>query len=232
MVLGFTSGMYLGQENYRARLKYFKQLGCNALEIHVDPRLDALEFKDEILEFDYVSIHTPVKNIYYDDSVETKIILDKIDNWTKNLNIKLVVVHPDLIKNPEILKDKHWPLALENMDWRKQDGKYVDHLERWFSIFPQAKMVLDLNHILTNDTSLKLADQFYEKFSDRISQIHLSGFIDEVKIHEPITTSGCTHLTQLIKNKNLPVIMEVDTANLDPKILESEFEFVRTQITH
>ncbi len=234
MTLGFVSGKM--DETFLPRLVFFKSLGCNALELHPNlDRLKNIELSAEtiraILSFDYISLHAPAGNFVYDTSPESARILSKIDQWVTNLSLRLVVVHPDRVHDNKVLQNRNWPLALENMDRRKNDGQTVAQMKTWLDKFPQASMVLDINHAFTLDKSMQLASDLYANFSSRIREIHFSGYTDEEQIHEPITISHCEYLLKYIPDKTLPIIIEIFVNNLSDEVLRKEFETIRDYLS-
>ncbi len=210
MVLGFTSGRI-------SNLKYYLRVGCTAIELNVGT-IEGLEKLNTL--FDYVSIHAPTGPFDY----------LQLDALVKIVKPKVVVLHPDNIINPRLVNELGWPLALENMDWRKSTGKTVEQLEKWFDIFPQAKMVLDLNHVFTNTADMSLASSLWQKFSDRVAHFHLSGFSGENKPHDFLFKTGQDKIIAALPVKYLPIILEPDISDLSPENIQREYQYVTDKI--
>lgn len=211
MILGYTSGRFTDKEVFLDRLRFFKKIGCNALEIHLKLGDFGIfscieEVGQEASDFDYVTIHAPAEPGWLSDSAPAKDTIAQMDKLRQATGAQVMVVHPDVIVEPEILHRLDWPLAIENMDWRKSDGRWVDQLSRWFEIYPEAAMVLDLNHVYTNDRSMQLGRDLWQNFSGRIKHLHLSSFVDKGAIHEPFTKSNCGIILESVPTTKLPEI--------------------------
>jgi hypothetical protein len=232
MILGFTAGRYKNEKYFLRKLDFFLKIGCNALELHplVECPTDfnlSKKVINYLHSFPYVSLHAPARNFQYDNSPSAKNVYSVIDDWINKLNIKTVVIHPDKITYPEILLSKAWPYALENMDSTKKDGRTIDQISKWFERISNANMVLDLNHIFTNDETMNITEKFTGKFKDKITEIHISGYLNTEMNHEPLTLSDCQHLRNYIFDKTLPVIMEVSVDNLPKPLLQKEFYYLK-----
>ena len=113
------------------------------------------------------------------------------------------------------------PIAIENSDWRKAFGKTVEDLERIFEL-TDFDFVLDVNHCFTNDRSMDLARVMIEKFSDRLREIHLSGF---TKYHEPISVTRQYEILEAVLAGDVPIIIE--SVCEDEWQAREEYAFVR-----
>ena len=183
------------------------------------------EVNNLIKSFKYISIHMPViKNnlfiSYPDLSIETEI--SSIDEIIDAISPHTILFHPDLINDFEWVRSKYGSrLAFENMDSRKNFGKTVEDMINVFEMCPDAKFVLDVNHIYTNDKTMKLANDFYLAFKDRLTHYHLSGyggFHDALcKTHEDIILKG-------IESFDYPIIHEGNLLQMN--ILKEEFEYI------
>lgn len=236
MIIGFTSGRYKNETYFISKLNKLLSIGCNAIELH--PKMNSLDDFDlseksvNLLnnKFDYVSLHAPARNFKINNSISSKEIFKKIDELIKKVSIKNVIIHPDIIEDFNILKDKDWPISLENMDCRKKDGRYVRELEIVFNKVPSANLVLDLNHCYTNDMEMKLADEILNKFSSRIVEYHISAYVGEDKLHQPFSTSNCDIILSKVSNKNTPLIIEVITDVLSNEELTRELSYIKAKL--
>ena len=130
-------------------------------------------------KFKYKSIHMPVLNhgnfISYPDSIidNELTIIDKI---IEEIDPNTVLFHPDQMVDFKWVREKYGNrLAFENIDARKMFGKTVDEMAKVFELCPNAKFVLDVNHVYTNDKTMILASDLYLAFKDRLTHYHLSG---------------------------------------------------------
>ncbi len=156
----------------------------------------------DLESFSYVSFHAP--KITYGDNDETKEIFTEIDRIHTKRKLDLVVVHPDTVEDFSVFKNVSWPVGFENMDNRKDTFKHGDEFKKLKDIFPNLKMILDINHIYTNDETMELLKTF-EEYNDNIVQIHLSGFS---ALHDPLFQTKQSFLIDAIKQYAVPVIIE------------------------
>lgn len=220
MLLGFSTGcLYKTHERVsKETFSSLRAIGCNALEVscsdeqELEKMLTEIEVSD-LVGFEYVSLHAPIIT-----SLKTLELLEKVQH---KFNFKKIVIHPDEIENWEVLKKFNLPLAIENMDWRKEFGKYVDSMQAIFEKI-DAPMVLDLNHCYTNDPSMLLAKEMADIFGGRIEEIHISGF---EQFHEPLFKTQQVEILQAIPDKRLPIIIESGCETIEEA--KMEFEYVK-----
>ncbi|MBU1037121.1 hypothetical protein KKF32_03730 [Patescibacteria group bacterium] len=203
--------------------KIFRKINCRAVEIHCPAsELSSLERIDpaDLQGFTHVSLHLPSRGIIYDNNSKTKRILELIQRTKEKLNFKWVIVHPHKVKNWNIFKNCSFTVAVENMDYKRNFGKNVEDLKKIFkNTF--LKFILDINHCFTNDRSLKLVDDLYKNFKDKLCEIHVSGFI---KNHEPLHLTKQKKILQAIPDCTCPIIIESVCLNEDQ--LKKEFTYI------
>lgn len=233
MLIGFSSGRYRNEEYFLEKLQKLINIGTNAIEIH--PRIDSpsdfdltkkcIDFINK--NFEYISFHAPASDFVFDNSSVSRRIYKKIDKLVRELEIKNVIIHPDIVKDFNIINNKKWPISFENMDARKKDGRFVNELVRYFKEIPSANLVLDVNHCFTNDHTMDLADSITNKFNSKIVQYHISAYSGAEKIHEPFFISKCDFFLSKIKNKEIPMIIEVFTDSLNNEQLQKEVAYIK-----
>ncbi len=158
----------------------------------------------ETLEgFDYVSVHAPA--FPYAKDAPSQEIFDKITRLQRIRSLDLVVFHPDTIKDLSVFENLPFKVGFENMDNRKSVYKTLDDMLRLLSLNKGWTMVLDINHIYTNDPTLKLAEKFFQRFRNKISQIHLSGYVQG---HDPLFITRQRALVAAIQDFSVPIIIE------------------------
>lgn len=228
MILGFSTGCLhethdpLSPETFDV----FRKIGANAIEINVHymdmaPALLNLEQKD-FVGFRWVSIHAPSFDRFDTNSViKFRQTLDIFEQFCQKVKVNSIVFHPDQIGEWAIFENYTFPVLIENMDWRKEVGKYVDSMKEIFEK-ADAPMVLDINHCMTNDPTLNLAREMVENFRDRIFEIHVSGF---EQYHEPLFQTQQIEILEAIPDKELPVIIESECDTVEDA--KKEFEYVR-----
>lgn len=221
MLIGFST-VSLSKTHKRVSaetFEFFRLLGCNAIEVMCAGDEDLEKLVGEIVpndlrDFEYMALHAPA--IY---EAKTLKLLKKAQDI---FGFKTIVIHPDEVENWEMLKRFSLPFAIENMDWRREIGKYTESMEEIFKKHDMP-MVLDLNHCFTNDPSMKLAEEMREKFAEKIKEIHLSGFEQE---HEPLFKTKQKEILNAIYDENLPIVIESECETVEDA--GKEFEYVRS----
>ena len=177
IIIGFTLGVvkHFMEPMSNETLQMFLDAGANALEISFI-KLERLE-KIPLLEinlikkFKHVSIHLP--KIEYRNDKATKDILEKISGFATKINAVVLVLHPDLVKEWQVIEDLGLPIGIENMNASKETGKTVEQLTRIFKSH-DLKFVLDTNHVYSVDSSMKLNGDMINAFSHRLVEVHAS----------------------------------------------------------
>lgn len=236
MLLGFTTGKPT-HLSLVEKVNCFRELGCNAIELSI---LDVNRFEifEESLSdlhldnFLFRSVHAPcfcldagvkIKTIYKNDS-QTLDILNKVSWMVKNFQADLVVIHPDLVEDWSVFEQFDLPVAVENMDWKKDRYKTLGDFKILFETI-DAKMVLDVNHSFTNDPTAELAVEMFANFGERIKEIHLSGFD---KYHEPLHTTKQVEIVKSMPKKDVPIIIESTCQTVEE--YKKEYQYVVGEI--
>ncbi len=222
--LGFSTGVFYKQKlTLRERIAIIRSIGCHAIELGCvkmetfdSGEIEALNSFD-LTGFNYVSLHAPTFNY---GGPGTERILEKVARLHANLSFTVVIVHPDTITNIDVFKNCGFPVALENMDNRKTSCQTPDELLALLSKNDDLSFVLDVNHVYSNDKSMKLADEFYERLGDRISEIHLSGYAG---YHEPLYETQQTEILEHVRTVNTPIIVE---GILTPETIAKEQKYI------
>ncbi|EKE18876.1 MAG: xylose isomerase protein [uncultured bacterium] len=228
MILGFATGdLYKTHDRLAPEtFDLFRKMGCNAIELTIAemdeaPRLLELDQKD-FAGFRWISIHAPSFDRFDTNSVvKFRQTLEIFEQFCQKVKVNSIVFHPDQIGEWAIFENYTFPVLIENMDWRKEVGKYVDSMKEIFEK-ADAPMVLDLNHCYTNDPTMNLAKEMVENFKDRIFEIHLSGF---EKGHDPLFLTQQMEILEAIPDKEMPIIIESECDSIEDA--KKEFEFVR-----
>lgn len=228
--LGFSTGVLHKTHRTKEALKAMRDLGYNTVELgFVKLNRIAEGWLNEISKadlegFEYVSFHAPKFN--YGKNKGTYELFDKIRRIDNMRKLNTVVFHPDTIKDFGVFEKAGFNIALENMDDRKESHQKTEDFDEIFSQDNNYKLVLDVNHIYSNDPSMELAKDFYTKFKDRISQIHLSGYTG---YHDPIFQTKQEEIIRAVQNFNIPIIIE---SVLESKDLEKERNYILNAISN
>lgn len=228
MKLGFSTGSLHKHFSAKEALRFFQNLGHDTVEIGLvkmarvtDGWADEIEIED-LKGFQYISLHAPV--IDYGDNDETKLVFEKIERINKLRKLDAVVIHPNTVKDFSVFHGLQFPIALENMDNRKDSYVTPEEFEKLLKDNPNWKFVLDVNHVYTHDKSMGLAKEFYSTFGNRIEEIHLSGYEG---YHEPLFRTKQLEILSAIQNFDTPIIIE---AVMEPEEIEKERNYVIEQI--
>jgi hypothetical protein len=232
--IGFSTGcLYriFDKVNSKEAIDSITLTNSNCIELLVRDfeQIDSLlEIDPEWLDsFSHISIHAPVK-CEYDDNNQTREALEKLSIVQQKLNARLVVLHPDLVRDWSLIKEySTLPFAIENMDDRKSCYKEPEELKKHIEGY-DLKFLLDLQHIYVNDSSFKLCEKFLDMYLDDLEEIHVSSY-DERFIHyllhkkeQDVILEG---LKGVIRKKNMPVIIE-GSVNRKSE-LQVELDYIR-----
>jgi hypothetical protein len=131
------------------------------------------------LPFRYISIHGPSKNLRGD---EEKLVAELAD---LGRYANAIVMHPDTIEDPTTYRSLGHKLLLENMDDRKQTGKYQHELAPLFEELPDAGFCFDVPHAWSVDKSMRVAGELLDSFGSRLRHVHLSSLSHDLH-HVPL----------------------------------------------
>lgn len=132
------------------------------------------------LPFRYLSIHGPSKGRTLPEPALTA-RLEQLSALADG-----IVMHPDTIQDPAPYRTLGRKLVLENMDARKEDGRSVDELARWFAELPQAGFCFDIAHSWSIDETMSAGVDLLDAFRSRLRHLHVSSLSPELH-HQPLT---------------------------------------------
>lgn len=201
-----------------------KALGNGAIELGCvrKQRMFALldlDAEDIRSHFSHLSLHAPTDLKYRADE-ETKQILKLIETAHRRFQFDLVVFHPESVEDWSVFDNLSFPIGVENADWRKDFGRTVEDMAKVFER-NDFGFVLDVNHCFSNDRTMELARVFASQFSDRLREVHLSGF---TAYHEPISVTGQEEIMRSVPAGNCPIIIE--SVCLDENQVRQELSYV------
>lgn len=233
LTVGFTTGFlydsslsleHQNQNISKGVIEKCLKFGANAIELNCiggfyDSSLCDLSHIDpiDLKKFKHVSIHAPCRNALFANDKKTQEVLKILKREARRLNADLIVFHPDTINDWKIFKNFEVPVAIENMDNRKKSFKAVEDLKKVFEFMPWCKFVLDLNHCMTNDPSMKLAYDFINAFADKIEEIHISGYSG---YHYPLHKTGQLKILDAVYDSSIPMIIESCCDSLEDAQME------------
>ncbi|MBD3362288.1 hypothetical protein GF362_01055 [Candidatus Dojkabacteria bacterium] len=237
MITGFSTGTFHKNPNVKNKnsneiLNLFLKHSFQAVEICCLDCKELFEINtlnNSLLKrFSYKSLHAPALDFVYEDNKTTLSILNKVRDLHCKYDFNLIVFHPDRIKNISILNSYNdLPIAFENMNSRKKTGKTFSQLQKTFSN-NNYRMVLDLQHAYSNDTSMKLASDLYKQFKPRIAEIHISGQTHIPGQHTPLFKSKQVKIIKSIPNLKIPIIIESPVNNRIQ--IQKEYNYITENI--
>jgi len=207
-----------------------KKSGATIIEIQAGSleRLKKLgELDADIFSsFKRASLHLPgALPFRYGKNSKTVELLDRINAEQEKFHFNAIILHPDAVDDWDIFKKYDLPILVENMDNRKHFGKTTSDLQKVFSRF-DTKICLDVNHIFTNDKSMRLTQDFIQTFFGRISEIHISGY---KTLHDPLFKTRQNFIVDSIKGLDVPVIIE--SAFDDEREITKEFFYIKNRLS-
>lgn len=204
LILGVsTGGPYRQQRSLQKVLKAVAHAGYNAVELSRAVFEIPMLHAEDLSPFSYVSLHAPV--LPYGKNAATEKAFRVIETLYAVRPLDCVVFHPDSVEDFSVFRDTLFPVAFENMDWRKASHRDVRDMQQVMNHDSRFRFVFDVNHAYTNDTTLALGRKFYDALTSRLAQIHLSGF---TTIHDPLFQTQQDFLIDLIQNFSVPIILE------------------------
>lgn len=156
------------------------------------------------LPFRYVSVHGPSK--------ERRMLEDELVSRLAGLPafVDAIVLHPDQMENPAHYEALGGRLLIENMDSRKEAGKYADELERLFEQLPAAGFCFDVAHAWTVDPTMGLGRDLLDRFADRLKHVHLSSISENLE-HVPLSEEQEELFMPLLSRcRDVPWILEAE----------------------
>lgn len=121
----------------------------------------------DLTGFDYVSFHAPSRLQTLDEVTVFDLLLRLPESWP-------IVVHPEVIRTPDLWRTLGERLCIENMDNRKTTGRTLEELREVFATFPHATFCLDVGHVRQIDPTMVTAILMLQEFGGRLRQLHVS----------------------------------------------------------
>jgi hypothetical protein len=144
-------------------------------EPELEPLVDYLAEMPS-LPFRYLSVHAPTKHRTLSEREYVEVLAGL------PAFVDAIVVHPDQIEDPALYRRLGARLVIENMDARKDSGRFGDELEALFAELPEAGFCFDIAHAWTVDPEMEVGTDLLDRFAGRLRHVHLSS-IDEHERH-------------------------------------------------
>jgi hypothetical protein len=154
------------------------------------------------LPFRYLSVHAPVKHRRMGEG-ELVARLAELPP-----SVDAIVVHPDVMDEPERYRRLGAALVIENMDTRKARGRTTGELEPLFAALPEAGFCFDVAHAAAVDPSMREARRLLDRFGGRLRHLHVSS-LDEDCGHQPLTDADEAAGAPVLRRcRDVPWILE------------------------
>lgn len=208
----------------------FLNMSCNAIELSCLDKDAIIELNDIsrnlLNQFKFKSLHAPGLGFEYKNNKQTRAVLDQLKKFHQIYNFDSISFHPDLIRHQDVFNDyKDTPITLENMDCRKDTGRTVEQMKKFFED-NNFKFLLDIQHCYVNDNSLDLVNDMYNNFKDRLIEYHISGTKD--KKHNLLYKQNQNKIIEAVFNIDIPIIIESPVESIDQ--LEFELKYILANI--
>lgn len=205
--IGF-SVIYSPEQNTQFYEELFSDMleaGCDAIELHTPHHntIDDARLLDLISHFGYRAIHTSDLH----NPVQDEKILGHYQDLAHRIGASAITIHPHTMKKWSWIADYFGERAsFENMDRFKPFGQSPEDMLRVKSEYPTARWTFDLNHVLTNDTSLSRVPDFYAQLGAP-GHYHISGFQDASLPHTTLHTTRQNEVIRAVATDH-PIIIE------------------------
>jgi hypothetical protein len=218
--IGFSTGA-LTKGDYRRGIDLqtpkanLRAIELSALRDYELAALTADSRNLDLAHFRYVSFHAPSKL----SSLDEKTVFDRLKALPHDWPI---IVHPELIRTPELWRSLGRRLCLENMDNRKTAGRTVAEMRELLNAFPDAEFCLDLAHARQIDPTMATALRMLQEFGPRLRQLHVSE-IGPQGDHRPLSGLAI-YAFQLVAHlvpEDCPVIIE---SVIPPEEMDAEIQ--------
>ena len=230
--VGFGTGsLYRQNIPLEEILDFYNGAGATAVEISLGSIDEFEKFKltekliDKTNNFSFVSFHAPFRDIKYGHNKKTRNILEKLNYLNKNLPLRGIVIHPDIIEDFSILQYSGLPFLIENMNPEKKSGKFPQEFEKYNQF--GLGYVLDIEHVYGNDKTMQLAKKLTEIMGTKLNHLHVSGKKNS-RNHTPCHLSeNKSEIRKILDNCQLPKISEGILLSLDYDLASKEIEFLK-----
>ena len=182
---------------------------------------------NNLKKYKYISIHAPWKELRYDKNKNTIRLIDRLREISEYINIKSIVLHPDIVDNFSFLDNCKLPFLLENMDKRKRFGIKLEHFEKLKENY-NFGFLFDAKHAYEHDSSMKLGFELIDLFGDRLKELHVSGEDSNGNHNLVYSSKNKEKIEEILKLKlKVPIILEgILSENFREEILE-ELNFLK-----
>src|SRR3989344_804794 len=242
LMIGPSTGWLYEKEIYSLRQQevVLKQAGANSVEIFLaswdsnDKKMLSLKVGEafDVQTFTYRSLHLPDVN-----GQRPEYQLAMARDAVARCGAIVALTHP--LKVDSDYPTEHYekmisggiPLAIENMDSRKDSGFDLAELERLVKIVG-CRFVLDVQHAYEHDHEMRYAGDLLESLKGELVHLHVSGETSD-NIHSRVCKAANVRrivefVGRVLSVKNVQLILEGEYAT--PDELRQEIEFLTKEL--
>jgi hypothetical protein len=221
-MIGYSTGA-VAYSDFNNALQILRALPLKAIELSALrenelPVLIAALPNLDLRHFDYISFHAPSSIPAGAEEWLVDLLLPVLDrNWP-------IIVHPNVITEPELWLRFGSNLLIENMDKRKAIGRTADELHLCFDKLPKAQLCFDIGHARQVDPTMFVAVDILQQFREKIRQLHVSE-VDTNSKHKQLTEASKMAFARVasLVPRTVPIIIE--STEIPPHHREREARF-------
>lgn len=228
--IGFSTGaMHTSYFPLEEKIKLFRSVGCNAVELSFGTFCVLNDFKitegllETLSKYEVVTIHAPwTSGVRYNKNSSAAI--DKLKEMCSAQKIYGIVLHPNTIDDYTLLEKSGLPFLIENMDNKARCGTRPNEFEKLKKDY-NFGFVLDLQHAYMHDPTMQLAGELMEAMEGRIREFHVSGQLNGVP-HSLLHHSDNSNVIVGMLRSDIPIILEGNDDN-NPAEIKEEVDFIK-----
>ncbi|MCX6790647.1 MAG: hypothetical protein NTV62_00435 [Candidatus Gribaldobacteria bacterium] len=235
-IISFATGCVWSWDKSKNRdslIEFIKNLEVDGVEITFSSKeeLYSTHFSAQSLQWikklKHITIHAPFDLVQRANGEEEVIKqLEVITRLYKQLNAQNVIIHPQNLPAPEILKKFEIKVSTENLAKKKGRRPMLATLSEILKRYPKIGLCLDVSHAYTWSPSE--TSKMVQALGNRITQVHFSGTYRK-KDHRSlrIVTNRFKKSIQPIFKLSCPIVIEENIAKQNPKFLTEEVEYIK-----
>lgn len=216
-------------KNRDVLIPYVRELDVSGIEITFALKEELYSFRlsednrSWLRSLDYVTIHAPF-DLIGGSAGKDEVIrqLDIISALSDDVNAGNIIIHPDNLPPPEILKEYGFNVSTENLPPKSRIS--MPDLKRVLDRYPEIGLCLDVSHAYL--WSKHETRRLVKAFKDRITQVHLSGTYKR-KDHQSLrsVTRAFLYSIQPVKELNVPIVIEEDIETKSLRFVKKEIDY-------
>ncbi len=231
-IISFALGcIWRWSDNRNVLLNYAKNLDISGVEITFASKEELYSFNISaenqawLNSLDYVTIHAPFYLIR--DSESTEEITRQLETISKlcdDIDVKNVIIHPDELPAPEVLKEYGFNILTENLP--PESHISIADLKKILDRYPDIGVCVDVSHAYL--WSEYETNKLLRAFKGRVAQIHFSGTYGN-KDHQSLrnVTEKFIFSIKPIEKSDIPIVIEEDIHVTDFNYVIEEVEYIK-----